>query len=250
MGLSSNSLIHFTNTKENLRGILTENFKIKYCFEETIFDTSDSVKYAVPMVSFCDIPFSEVKKHLSNYGPYGIGFTKEWATKNKLNPVIYLERYSNLAKSYWTVYNEYILQSGKQTFQECTPTELCVFDLMRYMKNYQNDLIRAGKVTKDYRFSDEREWRYVPEFSEDFYPLLAKDLYDSEEKKIKENNKLSSLRLEFEPNDIKYIIIEQESDIPEFLDLLRTSKGKKYTYHDVERLMTRLMTTEQIVTDF
>ena len=38
MGLSSNSIIHFTDEKDYLKGILTNNFKIKYCAETLIFD--------------------------------------------------------------------------------------------------------------------------------------------------------------------------------------------------------------------
>ena len=249
MGLSSNSIIHFTNTKEKLKGILTENFKIKYCREEITFSDEIQVSFAAPMVSFCDIPFSEVKNHISNYGPYGIGLTKEWAERNGLNPVLYLDKKSSLAKSYWSIYDNYLLQSKKKII-ELNLEENSMLDLLRYMKNYQNDLVRAGNVIRNYRFSDEREWRYVPTISEDYFMVLDAASYDTEEKKIAENNKLINLRLEFEPNDIKYIIIENDTEISEFLDILRTSKGKKYSYSEVERLMTRLMTTEQIVSDF
>ncbi len=249
MGLSSNSIIHFTNTKENLKGILTENFKIKYCSEVIIFTKGGPVSYSVPMVSFCDIPFSEVKYHISNYGPYGIGLTKKWAEKNGLNPVLYLDRESSLAKSYWTIYDKYVLQTKKR-MEDLSPEENSILDLMRYMKNYQSDLVRAGKITKDYRFSDEREWRYVPPFSKDYLMVLSHTSYDTDDKRVNENRKLEKLRLKFEPNDIKYIIIEKDSEISEFLDLLKSSKGKKYSYDDVERLMTRIMTTEQIVSDF
>lgn len=55
--------------------------------------------------------------------------------------------------------------------------------------------------------------------------------------------------MEFTPNDIKYIIIESDDEIAEFVELLRTAKGNKYSYHDIERLMTRLLTTEQILGD-
>ncbi|HKC67209.1 MAG TPA: abortive infection system antitoxin AbiGi family protein [Bacteroidia bacterium] len=186
MGLSSNSIIHFTNTKEKLKGILTENFKIKYCLEEILFTDGGPVKYAAPMVSFCDIPFSEVKNHISNYGPYGIGLTKEWAERNGLNPVIYLDRKSSLAKSYWSIYDNYLLKSKKK-MEELNPEENSLLDLLRYMKNYQSDLVRAGKVSKDYRFSDEREWRYVPPFSKDYFMVLAESYYDTDEKKLSEN---------------------------------------------------------------
>ena len=226
MGLSSNSIIHFTNTKEKLKGILTENFKIKYCREEITFSDEIQVSFAAPMVSFCDIPFSEVKNHISNYGPYGIGLTKEWAERNGLNPVLYLDKKSSLAKSYWSIYDNYLLQSKKKII-ELNLEENSMLDLLRYMKNYQNDLVRAGNVIRNYRFSDEREWRYVPTISEDYFMVLDAASYDTEEKKIAENNKLINLRLEFEPNDIKYIIIENDTELSEFLDILRTSKGKK-----------------------
>ena len=50
------------------------------------------------MVSFCDIPLSLAKDHIKTYGSYGIGMMKEWGIKNNLNPVVYIERDSLLAK--------------------------------------------------------------------------------------------------------------------------------------------------------
>lgn len=80
MSLSSNSVIHFTNNKEALVGILQKNFKITYCNEQILLADS-VVKIQVPMVSFCDIPLSKIKDHIDKYGNYGIGLTKNWAKK-------------------------------------------------------------------------------------------------------------------------------------------------------------------------
>ncbi|PWK80345.1 abortive phage resistance protein AbiGi (putative antitoxin) [Mucilaginibacter oryzae] len=64
MALSSNSLVHLTNFKQSLIGILNESFKVKYCLENVITQVG-VLKYAIPMVSFCDIPLSELKDHIT-----------------------------------------------------------------------------------------------------------------------------------------------------------------------------------------
>lgn len=56
MGLSSNTIIHFTKNFTNLKGILANNFKVSYC-REKIISESKEIDYLIPMVSFCDIPF-------------------------------------------------------------------------------------------------------------------------------------------------------------------------------------------------
>ncbi len=249
MGLSSNSIIHFTNSKESLKGILRENFRIFYCLEQVIIGNYGPIEFAVPMVSFCDIPLSEVKSHIKKYGAYGIGLTKEWAERQKLNPVLYVEKDSLLSRSYLTIYKEYLIDT-KKTIAGSENKEKCIADILRYIKNYQNDLVKGGEIYKNYRFSDEREWRYVLEFNEKIEFILNKTNFDTDEKKQNANKIIENYRLEFNPNDIKYVIIQDDSEIPEFLDVLKTSKGNKYSYNDVERLMTRLITTEQIIGDF
>ncbi len=42
------------------------------------------------MVCFCDIPLSRISDHVNFYGQYGLGMTREWATANGLNPILYL----------------------------------------------------------------------------------------------------------------------------------------------------------------
>ena len=245
MGLSSNSLIHLTKTSEAIVGILQDNFRIKYCIEH-INTPKGSFNAAFPMVSFCDIPLSEIKNHIKKYGSYGIGLKKEWAKRNGLNPVIYFDNSSTLSGQFRESF-EMLLKDKKRS--ELNDNEIAIFDLARYMKNYQEKLNRNGVVEENYRFSDEREWRYVPNYKEvaAFLPIEA---YDTIEKKEKANKPLDKLRLYFEPNDISYIIIENENEISEFIDILRKSKAKKYSMDDVERLMTRMITTEQIISDF
>ncbi|MCQ6956896.1 abortive infection system antitoxin AbiGi family protein [Mucilaginibacter aquariorum] len=245
MSLSSNSLIHLTNTKQALKGILTENFKIKYCVENVLTQTG-KLSYAVPMVSFCDIPMSEIKEHIEKYGSYGIGLTREWGQANSLNPVFYVDKNSSIGKAYYETFDEIFL-GPKRKVSELTDIESKHLDVMRYMKNYEADLNRNGKIEHNYRYADEKEWRYVPNKNE--APMVYRnEIYVSN--KAKFNNKLNELRLYFEPKDIKYIIIQHDHEITEFINMLRDSKGTKYSYNDVERLMTRIITVEQIKSDF
>lgn len=246
MSLSSNSIIHFTNTSTALKGILQENFKIKYCTETLILEKEMS--YAAPMVSFCDIPLSQIKDHIGKYGAYGIGLTKEWAQRQKLNPVIYIQSGSFLASSIHESYRS-IPKPQSVEWDKISPDQKNWLNILRYVKNYEGDLSRGGEVVKNYRFSDEREWRFTPSYEECNAMAISTTAYQTDDQKKKVNKRISDLILEFEPNDIKYIIIERESEISEFVEVLKRSKGNKYSYNDVERLMTRIITSEQIKTD-
>jgi len=158
MPLSSNTLIHLARDKSSLQGILQENFRVYYCLE-TIKLAGMAFKVRIPMVSFCDIPLSEIKDHILKYGNYGIGLTKEWAQRSGLNPVLYMESDSLLARSYSTAFHNLVVDDDTNGF---TDGQRSLTDILRYIKNYQGDLERKGTIFPDYRYSDEREWRYVP----------------------------------------------------------------------------------------
>lgn len=246
MPLSSNSLIHFTNDKESLKGILEDNFQIFNCRESVVLG-GRRTSWVIPMVSFCDIPLSEIKDHISKYGHYGIGMTKEWAVRYGLNPVLYMAQNSMLSESYRKAWNSALDSSEDEDLWGEEERNLC--DVLRYIKNYEGDLVRKGTTINNYRFSDEREWRYVPPHSEDYEFLVSEPWYANGANKHDADTKLLPLRLAFEPGDIKYIIIDNDTEIGEFIDHLRRAKGKNYSLHEVERLATRILTVEQIKSD-
>jgi hypothetical protein len=80
MGLSSNSVIHFTKNLKSFNGILSNNFEIRYC-RETLITKNRTFDFLTPMVCFCDIPFSQIIDHIKNYGAYGIGLKKNLGRK-------------------------------------------------------------------------------------------------------------------------------------------------------------------------
>ena len=245
MPLSANTVFHFTEKKEDLEGILEHDFKVYYCKEQLYIGRNPMV-FRAPMVSFCDIPLSEIKPHIKSYGPYGIGLSKEWAVRSKLNPVIYMEKNSFLSASlikFLSHYTELIDQRDEAS----TEAKRAPFDIFRYMKNYQGDLVRRDRDTiKDYRFSDEREWRYVPEFTKAFPMMLIQPYHDHH--LVNAEKAIQSESLVFTPNDIKYLIIKDDSEINEFVKFLKYAKWK-YDEKDVERLTTRILTSKQIHED-
>lgn len=242
MSLSSNCIIHFTNNKASLEGILRAGFKVGLCKENIILG-GNSIETHIPMVSFCDIPLSKVKDHIGKYGEYGIGLTKEWAQRKGLNPVLYVETNSHLSESLYRSIDRSV------EFGYWTKEQMQNVDILRYLKNYQADSLRKKEKIKNYRFSDEREWRFVPSHEEDCDFLLGSRSSISDERWNKSCAKLDDLDLTFEPNDIKYIIIRGDQEISGFVNLLRNDKGNQYSLHDIERLTTRILTSEQIMTD-
>lgn len=257
MSLSSNSLIHITNSIEKLKSIITEGFRIKYCQEDILFRDASSIGIYVPMVSFCDIPLSEIKRHISLYGlgvdekgketnvAYGIGLKKSWAEKKGLNPVLYVDKQSSLGVNFSGACNR-LLQNKK--IKELSEEELGINDIFRYMKNYEADLIRSNQEQLyNYRFSDEREWRYVPSIGQaDF--IHPSTLINSLGMKDEMNKKIEHLRLGFDIIDIKYLILSNDNEIHDFSKWL----GEFFIGRDEDilKLQSRIITVDQILNDF
>lgn len=247
MGLSSNTLIHLTSEKQSLIGIIKEGFKLKYC-NEHLQTKSGQVNAAFPMVSFSDIPLSELGYHIDSYGNYGIGLKKSWAKRKGLNPVLYFDDSSSLGatirRDFKDLYDK--IQQGKLDKRLFEAS----IEILSYSKNYEGKL-KTSRIERDsYRFSDEREWRFVPSKEElkGAFNYVGSSKYRTEEQKKDANQKLNHLRLTFEPDDINYLFVENESEIAEIVDEVRKANSSQ-PFSSVERLLTRIMTTEQIKTD-
>lgn len=243
MGLSPSTLFHFTK-RRFLMGILRDNFKLKYCLER-IVDNGSPVEYAIPMVSFCDIKLSEIKEHIEKYGYYGIGLSKSWAIEKGLNPVIYLNSSSKFSTGIIGTSRK-IINSSEFSSED----RINIANFIQYAKTYEGDLVRKGIKIPNYRFADEREWRYVPHQVEDVRPWLNKSQYDTKRKKADANNSLINQRLYFNANDILYLIVKKETEIRETINHIRAVKSKNYDNVEVDRLTTRIISCERIFSDF
>lgn len=246
MSLSTNSVIHYTDSLSNLKGILREGFHIKYCVERFISKITP-ISGAFAMVSFCDIPLSETKNHITSYGGYGIGLSKQWATENGMNPVLYIDKNSLIG--------EIVIDQVKRLIADKTNSNKVFKEdslyLLSYIKNYQSQLIRKGKIIdKNYNFYNEREWRFTPN-KKQFDSLnkwLSAKVYN--ENRELHNDKIKNIKLEFQVSDISYLIVKDEKEVIEIIKYLRDIFSDKCSATQLELLMTRIITLEHIFNDF
>ena len=252
MSLYPDILFHFTE-KRWLYEILRTTFKVSYA-REKIIGLENEREFAVPMVSFCDLKLSELKVFTENYGTFGIGMTKEWANRNGLSPVMYINRHCELMDNLITgingVYSHLNKINDLEKFKALNKSYLNIMNTYRYIKNYEGELIRGGITeNENYRFADEREWRYVPSLeNEGIQPFVAISKIRTSEQKAGYNEKVSHLRLSFQPDDIKYLIVEKDSDITDLIRHLQNVKGR-FDTETRSRLSSRILTIEQINKD-
>lgn len=250
MAVSSNFLIHFTKKKSVFENILKNGFKLHYCKEKIKVRTGE-MEILVPMVSFCDLPLSQIMNHVDSYGAYGIGLNKEWAERNGLNPILYIEKESNFGHSFFPNFLQKFKTDKK--ISDMDISEKSLYDIFRYMKNYQGELKRKNKVEiKNYRFSDEREWRYVlPSNSPHKFLLNCSSINDTivATKKLELNKLIENIKLNFTPSDIKYLILKNEDQRVSFLNKL-PQIFPAISQNEKNNLVSRVITIDQLKTDF
>lgn len=281
--LSSKNLFHFTK-KSVLENILKNKFYAMYCKEEifsTVFNKKHPPHY-IPMVSFCNIPLTMVKNHCKLYGSYGIGLTKRWALRNKINPVLYSYRNSAYMKTYNTNDKQFkllekYLEKNKFPATFKTKNRYVVSPKKIFLDSFKKPLLflkpieGLNKRGEKAFFYDEKEWRYVPELFNMNNAMIAyrkvkkSDFrYPNREKvrvpisSIKHLNQkilkhgirhFQAYRLSFELSDIKFIILKNDKDIPDMIKFI----NKVFDGEDKNKLKTlvsKILTLEQFKEDF
>lgn len=251
--ISSNTLFHFTKNLDNLKSILKNEFYPHYSLESFNFVKNTPSKIALAMVSFCDIPLSQIKNHIYTYGFYGIGLSKNWGNKKGLNPVLYIRKNSTISISL----NKTIM--GLAGFLETSEWHLILknnlqfrksveafWHIIKYLKQYEGNFSREKKEYKKVRFYDEKEWRYIPDIKKSF--LTEQDFHNNNII-INVKEALKKSKLCFKPRDIKYIIVKKENEVSEMIAALRNIY-KNHPQNIVDGLTTRILTVEQIIDDF
>ena len=211
MGLSSNILWHQTN-KDGLLQILKKKMFLFSYSKEKVLDKP--LKIAFPMISFCDLPFSEFSAYISKYGGYSIGMDKIWGYKNHCNPVWYCYT-GSLVKRRLTA-----LMTNELNVDDVAMDS--VLEMLAYIKPLEGELEVRGRKCLNYRFADEREVRLVPQVS--FCNEHKLNFMLSEEEYLKykteHGNSLLPLGVAYEWADVKYIVVKNPENVKEIKDLL------------------------------
>lgn len=246
MAISSNSIIHYTDTFDNIKSILLEGFRIKYCAEKLIVDKKTSSLAAHPMISFCDIPLSQSHKHFDAYGKFGIGLSKRWAKKLGINPVLYIDEKSSISKTIGELLKERRNKSSNLTVDQKNK----ILRIKSFTKNYSGLLKRGEIEIVDYKYYDEREWRYVPESKDLKGAKFSIHLMDYLKDKDKYNSQIADIRIGFSAKDITYIIVEKTNEIPKLIKVLREYYSDKLTVNELDLLLSKICSATQIIEDY
>ena len=235
----SETLFHICNNLETVKSILSDKaFKPSFTREVVNVNDVNTPYYWVPMVSFCDFKIYELDLHFQKYGHFGIGLSKDWGISKRLNPVIYLSQdciifgeirkaiigiydvHNNLAETHHNNKCEILYNSLQGHLQT-------ILKIYGYTKNYQGDLERDGKITRNFRFADDKEWRYVPEIDDVHASFRGCDLVNptTKQKKAKkaELNKAINENhwLKFEYSDIKFIVVSNNDESTQLIEFIQ-----------------------------
>jgi len=254
MPISSSTLFHFTASLDDIFSILSHEFHPHFSLEDFNVISPKSKRYpglvfAVPMVSFCDIPLSQIHPHLTFYGKYGIGLRKEWATKHSIVPVLYTYRGSRLARYLYSL--AVAIHRIPSKVPRARSAQDYFYDLSCFVKPYEGAGYKKGRRIRKRRFYDEREWRYVPRLTKDYYRygMPEESFRDSMERAAANAHLWRRSVISFTPKDIKYIIVSSESEILNAIHHVETVK-MRFHHDEIRTLISRIISASQIAEDF
>lgn len=272
------SLFHYT-TMNSLKRLIKEGIKPNFCKEDFSADNSKFV-LGIPMVSFCDIPLTRTYEFTSRYGKHAIGLSKEWALRNKINPILYISNNDivnslKFHKSYELHLKKELEKIGSDglnlrialdkpdsvsnltTLVNHANSHSANLKLLGFAKKYLGVNPKTKAEQCNY---EENEWRYIIEENKTngINWMWSNDEYNQWRgtgNKPAPSSALEEYKLTFEINDISHIIVEFERQIPElikYIEKLNQIGGSDKKISDDERmiLLSKIISMEKIKNDF
>jgi hypothetical protein len=214
-------IIHFTSSFEKLKKIIeTSHLKLHYCKEEFYLGDKKISSAAHPMVSFSEYDINTIDKKNITYGRFGIAFKKSWIEKNKLHPLLYIDRDSIIAKSLASL----LIARRNSTRNLSDNVRLSIMMLKCFTKNSigYNSYFRIS----NFNFKDENEWRFVPTKKQIEGKLISIDRSKYLKKRNFYNDELKAFSLTFDINDIEYLFTETWNQVSQIQNMTSIDKSK------------------------
>ena len=224
----TNTLFHSIREYESLKNIIKQKgFKASYANE-----VIGEFNVKILMVSFSNVALFESKSQI-DYGDFSIGLTKQWGMKNNLQPVVYTYEESELGISFM----EIIIITGRSVVRMQSDSPL-KNDLVKILDDniniiqYLKNIMVKNKLGTEFSAFNDREWRFVHKHGNCNSLIWEKNFLDNTDfeeyksPKLNEKPYTNEVVLNFELSDVKYIIVEENSQKREIFDLLSSSYGK------------------------
>lgn len=213
---SANTLFRFVDNFEYLKDIIKKQAIMpRYCIESIEYLDIEISEIAYPMICFCDINLHKLNEHIVFYGPFGIAFNKDWGIEKGIQPIQYINEFSNLKNDFSEAFKDSLSAEYTDKAQDFLLTQ------MKYIKPILGKMKRNNKSYAK-NFTDECEWRYVPNVKSENYPevLFGQNIIqrDNLNEAIALNN---NLWLKFKLEDIKYLILKSRKHFVELLSVCK-----------------------------
>lgn len=285
---SSNVLFSFMKEAKHLKQALASKCVFpRYCEEDIKYLDLESEGKQIETISvlqkcFCDIPLHRITKqfpimeeaekknideesfhknrkgstHTDFYGAYGIAFSKNWALSKNFQPVQYVNPDAAYAKQFKSTF-EFVL--NQNDIDDSIVAD--IITRLAYFKPLHGEMtrIKDGKrVSVSKNFYDECEWRFVPRDVDLEKYKIASVIFDDETKRLSTqiseritNNKYKDLRLDFEFQDIRYLIVPNMAARIDLIDFIMSLKLESNDETQEKYLLiSKILVLDDIEKDF
>lgn len=238
---SANTLFHFETKPKYLYSIIEKMAIVpRYCVEDVDYLHIGIDQIAYPMLCFCDINLHKIQGHMDFYGKYGIAFSKEWGISKGIQPIQYVNPDSILRHDFTEAFQASMNGTGKSAAQDYLLSHLY------YLKPIQGTMQR-NKESVLKNFTDECEWRFIPDVSKDNLPQAITQAEIFSRQRLNETISIcENCWLKFEAKDIKYIILQERN---EFEQIVAMIAEKPLSSKEITALISKILVWPEVKGD-
>ena len=225
----------------------------RYCDEDIEYLNIDKLKRIfIPMKCFCDINLHRINCHLDWYGYYGLAFPKAWGMKNGIQPIQYINPESRLRNDFSIAFNQAMDDDGSISGDLCNLMKSFLLHELMYYKPYEGEMKnRRSKKIEKKCFTDECEWRYIPDLSNTEFQQIYYDPNIMNAGIMNEISnsltKIQGIALKFDYADLKYIIIKTKDDFIKLVSVIDKLEIAQNTKHE---LISKIIIWDESKEDF